>query len=70
MTELLITALLSTDFDGYQFETLGNGIYSMTDDENTIVLKSVGEGWEVWVDGSLCIQGELEACIDWIGEYA
>jgi hypothetical protein len=70
MDEILITALLSTDFNGYQFESLGNGNYSMTDEENTIVLKSADDSWETWVDGSLCIKGELESNIDWIGEYA
>jgi hypothetical protein len=67
---ILITALLSTDFDGYHFKLLGDGNYSMTDEENTIVLKSVDDDWETWVDGSLCIKGELESNIDWIGEYA
>jgi hypothetical protein len=68
MTEILLTALLSTDFDGHQFEKLTNGYYSMSDDENTIVLVS-GENWEVLVNESLCITGELVDCIDWISEY-
>ena len=69
MNENLITALLSTDFGGYQFETLGNGSYSLTDDENTITLRSADPIYSVCVDGSLCIEGELAECIDWISEY-
>lgn len=68
MTEILLTALLSTDFDGHQFEKLTNGCYSMTDGDNTIVLIS-GAKCEVRVNESLCIEGELVDCIDWISEY-
>jgi hypothetical protein len=70
MNENLITALLSTDFDGHRFESLGNGCYSMTDDESTIIRLKQADGiWWVWADESLCIEGELVDCIDWISEY-
>jgi hypothetical protein len=69
MNENLITALLSTDFGGYQFETLGNGSYSLTDDESATILQPSGDSWQIWVEGSLCITGELTDCIDWINEY-
>lgn len=61
-----LTELLNTDFDGYCFKELQNNSYSMTDDENTITLKKITDRWQVWIDGSLCMDSDLSECIEWI----